>query len=139
MDYEEIVRLFEASREEERLKIVRHLISQGYKVSSRSNSGKGRSDYTSGGTIKGYDLSSWKYINAKKDQDHNIFISLQSFDKDPVSKNRHTLRDRLGIYVYDKYNADEAYENMHTTDIDLPINEEKLKELDRVIGLLVSK
>ena len=45
--------------------------------------------------------------------------------------------DRIGIYVYgDNYSAVDARENMMITNIELPLNENKLEELANIINKL---
>lgn len=59
---------------------------------------------------------------------------MQTFDYDPKTGNLHVLMDRIGIYVYgDNYSAVDARENMMITNIELPLNENKLKELANII------
>lgn len=130
--FKEISTKYEKLREEQRLSIVKHLDSIGFKVSKHPSSGKGRSDYSSGGMIAKYDLRNWKYIMATKNG-RNVLISLQAFDQDPRSKNHHVLQDRIGIYTYDKYNPEEAFTDMVITDVDLPMNEEKFMKLDMAL------
>ena len=61
-------------------------------------------------------------------------MSLQTFDYDPKTGNLHVLMDRIGIYVYgDNYSAVDARENMMITNIELPLNENKLEELANII------
>ena len=134
---ETFIRL-EELREEERMGIVNHLASKGFRVSKDPRAGKGKDNYTSGGTIAEYNLSNWKYIDASINN-HKVFISLQAFDKDPNSKNHHVLENRLGIYVYDKYDPEKAFSEMVTTDIDLPMNDEKFRMLDIAIDMQLRK
>lgn len=120
-------------RERERQAIRDHLVNKGFKVSMSPKAGKGIKDYTSAGTIKPYDLSNWKFITASKDG-KEIFISLQSFDLDRNSHNHHVLYDRIGLYTYEIYNSEAAFTEMITTDIDLPMNEDKFMKLDVAIN-----
>lgn len=125
-------------REKERIRIVKHLKINGYDVVSGSRAGKGIAKYTSGKRMNpSFDLSNWKYIEAYKDN-NLFFISLQAFDVDPVSNNYHILMDRLGIYKYaghelkdikKNYIAYDALTKMTVTDIELPMDDNKLKQL----------
>lgn len=136
--FTEIVTKLEVLREEQRMSIVNHLDSIGVKVSKHPSSGKGRSNYTAGGTIAEYDLRNWKYIDASKDG-KGVFISLQAFDQDPRSRNHHVLENRIGIYTYTKYDPEDAFRNMFITDIDLPMNEAKFAMLDDAIEAQLRK
>lgn len=134
-------------REDERIKIVNYLISNGYDVVSGSKAGKGIKNYTSGKRMHPpYDLSNWKYIEAYKDN-FLFFISLQAFDVDPISNNHHILMDRLGIYKYPgcdledrkkNYFAYDALTKMTVTDIELPMNDYKLKRLLECLNICSS-
>lgn len=89
-----------------------------------------------------YNLSNWMYIDAEK-SGKSFMISLQPFDLDPNprSKNYHVLMDRIGIYIYapdnkSKRTAD-AIVRMLSTDIDLPIDETKLKKLGCLLNKII--
>ncbi len=129
----EITTEYEILREEQRMSIVTYLASKGFNVSKNKRAGKGRLNYTSGGTITSYDLRNFKYIDASKDG-HHVFISLQPFERDPSSGNHHVLENRIGLYAYEKYDPEEAFSNMVITDIDLPMDDEKLYRLDVAIA-----
>ena len=127
MNFKEYQENYYRAREIERRKPIHKLRKEGYEVSARG--GRGIKAYTSGGRIKPYDLSNFKYIVAKKDG-FTYFISLNPFDTDPVSHSRHFLPDRIGICKYrGDYNADYVYHNMKVTNIDLPFNDDKLDQL----------
>lgn len=138
MNFNEIKRMYETCREEESKAIRLHLAQRGFGVSMNSRAGKGLETYTSSGRIKAYDLRNWKWIIASSKNGKELFISLQAFDQDNNSHNHHVLFDRLGIYVYDeKYNAEEAFKKMVTTNIDLPMDASKFSELDALIDTLI--
>lgn len=138
MNFQDAKDTYTRFREDERIKIVKHLKDNGYDVVSGSHAGKGIAKYTSGKRMNlSFDLSNWKYIEAYKDN-NLFFISLQAFDVDPVSNNHHILMDRLGIYKYTghelkdrkkNYIAYDALTKMTVTDIELPMNDSKLKQL----------
>lgn len=136
MAFNEIKTEYENCREKERQAIRDHLAIRGYSVSKSARSGKGLINYTSSGRIKPFDLRNWKFITAAKDG-KEIFISLQAFDQDKHSHNHHVLYDRIGIYAYETYSAEDAYNNMLITDIDLPMDEAKFAELDALIDKLI--
>lgn len=131
--FTEIRNEYENCREMERKAIRDHLATLGFDVSKSCRAGKGIINYTSSGRIKPYDLRNWKFITASKDG-KAVFISLQAFDQDGNSHNHHVLYDRIGIYTYEMYNAESAFIEMVTTDIDLPMNDEKFKRLDAAIN-----
>lgn len=137
MNFNDARNAYRECRETERLQIARHMVEKGFRASMRGDAGKGIENYTSGGRIEEYDLRNWMYVDAKG-LDYNVFISLQAFDLDPNSYNRHTLMDRLGLYVYSNYSAKDAYEQMITTNIDLPMDSAKFAELDRAIDNIVA-
>lgn len=115
-------------REAERKKIISYLKEEGFEI-LKERGGRGAKNYTAGKTLESpYDLSNWKWIEAAMDG-INYCITLQAFDRDPNTGNRHVLMDRIGVYTYAKYNAEDAYKNMVTTEIDLPMDDEKLKML----------
>ncbi len=139
MTFIEVKNQYEKLREKERMAIRDHLANMGFKVSMNHKAGKGLDNYTSSKRIKPYNLKNWKYICATtKDGKKNIFVSLQAFDHDLCSHNCHVLYDRIGLYAYEKYNADEVVNKMLTTNIDLPMNDAKLAELDALIDKLIS-
>ena len=136
MKFNEIKTEYENCREMERRAIRDHLVDRGFIVAKSSRAGKGVTNYTSSGRIKPYDLSNWKYITAQKDG-KQVFISLQAFDQDKNSRNHHVLDDRLGVYAYEVYSPEDAFSKMITTDIDLPMDEAKFAELDKLIDKLI--
>lgn len=137
MEFNEIKSEYVKCREQERQAIRDHLIDRGFIVSKSSRAGKGVINYTSSGRIKPYDLSNWKYIIAAKDGKKKLFLSLQAFDQDKHSHNHHDLCDRIGLYAYETYNAEDAFNKMITTNIDLPMDEAKFAELDALIDKLM--
>ena len=126
-DFYEVKEKYEEAREEQRRQIVDCLKCKGYNVTCRG--GKGLRNYTSGGNlIKPYDLSNWKWVEAKKGGVYYL-VSLQVLDEDPVSGNMHVLMDRLGVCCYHKYDSKYVLENVRTTDIDLPMDIHKFERL----------
>lgn len=128
--FKAIKNAYALSREEERLQIKEHLAQNGFTVKSGSE-GKGKSDYTACGKINPpYDLSNWKYVEAEKDNKCCI-VSLQPYSE---SCGGHVvLMDRIGIYVDERYDKQRAFTNMEVTDMELPMDEDKL---DRLVTLL---
>lgn len=105
-------------------------------VSKRGGCGKRK--YTSGKRIEPYDLSNWRYIEVVLD-DVNFLVSLQPIDIDPSSHNKHMLMDRIGISGYvGKYNADTVLSNSIITDIDLPLDDKKIKRIFYIMLEMVS-
>lgn len=136
MKFNEIKSEYVKCREQERQAIRDHLATRGFSVSMNAKSGKGSINYTSSGRIKPFDLSNWKYIIAAKNG-KEVFISLQAFDQDKHSHNHHDLCDRIGLYAYETYSAEDAFNKMITTNIDLPMDEAKFAELDALIDKLI--
>lgn len=127
-DFIAVKKKYEELRNVERNNMINFLKANGYTI-IKGKGGKGCTNYTSKGTLKiPYDLSNWKWIETEKDN-MRYLISFQAFDVDSSSGNHHVLMDRLGVYKYTKYNAKEAFENMAITDIDLPMDDEKLLKL----------
>lgn len=127
-DFIDIKEKYAEARNDERNNIIQFLKANGYTIISETG-GKGCKNYTSKSTLKiPYDLSNWKWIETEKDN-MCYLISFQAFDVDSSSGNHHVLMDRLGVYKYTKYNSKEAFENMVVTDIDLPMDDEKLLKL----------
>lgn len=142
MTFEDIKKAYERKRDEERVNICNYLKENGFDVVTRGNAGKGRTDYSARGKLnKPYDLSNWKYVEAYKE---NVlyFISLQAFDYDPASQNKHVLMDRIGLYKYSGtglkerykfYDAFDAFSKMVITDLELPLSEVDLSNLLQVM------
>ena len=83
--------------------------------------------------VKEYDLRNWQWVCVKRNDVH-FLISLQTFDKDPTTGKFHVLMDRIGIYAYvGEYSPIEAQTKMMITNIELPIDDEKMKELANMI------
>ncbi len=138
--FEQIKNAYNEAREAQRGELIEALNEKGFrnlkgKEISKSG-GKGKKDYTNKNTINQFDLSNWKWVSCSKDG-FNYFISLQAFDQDIKSKNRHVLFDRIGVYKYKgKYNAYDAFYTMENTNIDLPLNEEKIEKLVKFMETL---
>ncbi len=126
--FNEIKQKYSECRDLQRKLIINHLKNKGFEVLNEKG-GKGKTNYTSSNKLEiPYDLSNWKWIDVKK-ENINYLISLQAFDKDYNTGNYHVLMDRLGVYTYEKYDAEKAFQNMVTLEIDLPIDDEKLNKL----------
>lgn len=113
----------------------------GFTVSPKKG-GQGCSDYGARGRIPrlstAYDLSNWKYIDCEK-EGRKIFLSLQAFDQDPHSGNYHVLIDRIGIYIYPlgSNKTADAIDRMLSTDIDLPMDKDKLEKLADILNKII--
>lgn len=131
MDFVSMRTAYNNCREEEKNKIIQRLRQEGYATISYSK-GKGVLNYTANGKLqKEYDLSLWKWIEIQKDG-ICFFISLQAFDNNNAGGNKLVLFDRLGIYGPYKcgeYNSARCFNEMDVTEIELPMNEDKLNEL----------
>lgn len=138
MDFTEIRDQYNELRRKERNIIVNYLRNHVFfKNKAKINARNGSQKYNSGQRLKTkYDLRNWLWIDLAIN-DVNFLLSLQTFDYDPKTGNLHVLMDRIGIYVYgDNYSAVDARENMMITNIELPLNENKLEELANIINKL---
>lgn len=129
---------YEKAREAERRELAgylskdKELASRGITVRRRGNTGKGKSEYTSGKRIYKVDLRNWKWVQLD-DAAHGFLciISLNMPDIDPNSGNIHSLLDRVGVII--TYKREKLYYKTEIiTDIDLPLNAgdmEKIAEL----------
>lgn len=95
---------------------------------------QGKKGYSSGSRFhEKYDLRNWKWVCVKRNN-VNFFISLQSFERDPKTGNLHILMDRIGIYAYTgKYSPIDAQTKMMVTELELPMDDDKLKELEEIL------
>lgn len=125
-NYNKVRNQYIIERDKERKKIIRDVFeSMGYKVKKGGNAGKGSSKYTSGGEMEEYDLSYWKWVDAEKDE-KKCTIYMQSFDRDPNGeRNYHVLLDRLSIQCGEG--------KIVRTNIDLPLNDEKIQRLKEMV------
>ena len=92
---------------------------------------QGSASYKGGksGFEEKYNLINWKWIDCSKNG-FNYFISFQTFDQDIKTQNRHVLFDRIGVYKYKgEYNPDDAFFTMKNSNIDLPLDDEKIQKL----------
>lgn len=103
-------------------------------VIASPRSGKGRGNYTSGGRIKAYDLSNWKWVEVTDDGYFDCIVSLNMPDTDPRSGNSHALFDRVGLLVSYYYRDSlYAYETAIHTNIDLPLTKEKMEQIAQLV------
>lgn len=137
VDYFEIKEMYNKVRTDEAQKIFNFFKNhKDFEVEKRAVS-QGRRDYSSKRRLdKKYDLSNWKWICVKRNDVH-FLISLQSFDRDPDTENLHVLMDRIGIYAYTgDYSPIDAQTKMMITNVELPINSNKLDELAKILKAL---
>lgn len=134
-------------REEERRLLVAEMQKWGLfdKVVTGSRAGHGVSNYGKGrksGVLARYpyDLSNWKWVEARQGE-LTILVSFQACDLDPSTGNRHVLFDRIGLYVCSREDecrmAYEVWDRMLTTDVELPLNDEKLARLKKLVEKLI--
>ena len=151
-DFLNIKKKYNTLRENERKKIIDSLASKidkdGNHLFTKKDGtkyfkknlycgGSGKHNYTSNRKLeKKYDLSNHKYIETKYKGQY-VFISLQSFDIDPCTKNIHILYDRIGI-MFEEDNITKTKENvevsnafikMKTTDWELPLSNKDLNDM----------
>lgn len=134
MDFYKIKEMYNEAREDERNKIARFFRSHKDFEVERPPARRGAKSYSSGSRLnKKYDLSNWKWVCIKRNDVH-FFISLQSFERDPKTGNFHVLMDRIGIYAHaGNYSPIEAQTKMMVTNIELPMDDEKLDELAKIL------
>lgn len=107
----------------------------GYTPKFGGVTGRGRSDYTNNGTITEYDLSNWNWLTLEKDTNsshEDITVYFQSSNYDSRTDNWHTLLDRLSF----SFQENKGKKIMIKTDIDLPLNTEKL---DKLLNIMAKK
>ena len=145
MDFQLAKKNYVDAREKQKKEIIKVLLEEGYSILNMDGNksskpyltGSGQSNYTSRGTIESYDLSNWKWISARnEEQALDFIISLQAFDIDAKTQNRHVLMDRIGLFIYNmkEYNATECFTHMINTGIDLPMTVEKYESLKRILN-----
>ncbi|MFE6078266.1 hypothetical protein ACFVQB_27805 [Paenibacillus sp. NPDC057886] len=141
-DFLEAKKEYVSFREKERKRIKFYLDQNGYIVEKGSKEGKGISNYTNGGKLdKEFDLTNWKWVEATKGN-ISYFISLQAFDRDAKHNNYHVLFDRIGICAFPLHTKEierDYFECMDDTSLDLPLSENDLKELLRLLEKLKIK
>lgn len=134
MDFQKIKRQYVSARQEQKNEIVDWLLEEGFDIltmtgkiaASPHATGSGKTTYTADLQIKPYDLSNWKWISVRKDTVDYV-ISLQAFDIDPKTHDRHVLMDRIGVYAYHsgEYDPEACVKEMINTGIDLPMTKDK--------------
>lgn len=95
-EFDLLRRKYQDARNAQRLKIVEALKEAKLdEVEGR----QGVYNYKGGGTFEPeFNLGSWKYITARCG-DAQVYISLQTFDRDANTNNVHILVDRIGLRV----------------------------------------
>ncbi|VYU66805.1 Uncharacterised protein [Clostridium tertium] len=126
--------MYNEARTEERNKISRFFRTQDDFETEKIAARAGVKKYKSGGRLmEEYDLSNWKWVCVKRN-DVNFLISLQTFDRDPSTGNLHILMDKIGIYAYvGNYSSIDAQTKMMITNIELPLDDNKLNELGQIL------
>lgn len=125
MNFNEIrTKYIEARREQKQLIIEQILNPLG--LTATMQGGAGKSNYTSNNTTAPFDLSYWLWVDGKINGKTAVTIYLQSFDRDPSSKNYHILMDRISVQMN---NGD-----IIRTDVDLPLDDNKICKLKEFIS-----
>lgn len=134
-DFGEIKKQYNQMREQELIKLSNYFKKD--KEFKGRHINRGRTIYKSGGRLRqSYDLSVWKWFCISRNE-VQFFISLQAFERDRNSGNLHILMDRLGIYAYvGEYSPVDAQTKMLVTDIELPLDDEKLRNLRGILRKL---
>lgn len=130
MDFIDIKNAYNQTRKVERDDIAKYFNKQEDFENEKPAARAGRKNYKSGGRLlKEYDLSNWNWVCVKRNK-VKFFISLQTFDRDPNTGNLHVLMDRIGIYAYvGECSSVNAQTKMMMTNIELPMNDEKMNQL----------
>ncbi|MEG0778327.1 MAG: hypothetical protein RSG55_05725 [Oscillospiraceae bacterium] len=134
MDFKSIKDLYTDARQTQKKEIIDWLLKEGFTILTMSGeiakspyaTGSGKKGYSANSSIKPYDLRNWKWISARK-ANVDFVISLQAFDIDPKTHDRHMLMDRIGVYTYhsNEYSPKDCFEKMDNTGIDLPMTAAK--------------
>lgn len=130
MGFIEIKNEYYEARKKERNKISSFFSKHEEFETERPAARQGSKHYKSGNRlVNEYDLRNWLWVCVKRNNVH-FFISLQAFDRDPKTGNLHILMDRIGVYAYvGDYSAYDAQTKMMITNIELPLDNDELKEL----------
>lgn len=137
MTFDDARNEYEQQRERERVALAKFLptskeMPDVLRVVSGRRAGKGWCRYTSGGRIKAYNLSNWKWVEVTDDSDFTCIVSLNMPDVDPRSGNPHFLMDRVGLLV--SYHKDGCYyETAIYPDIDLPLDNAKMERIAQLV------
>lgn len=140
---------YEEMREYERTGLVKYLADflkndNRFKV-KKGSSGKGKRNYSSAKRFGDdvYELSNWKWVEVTipERDNHSCVISLNMLERDPNSGNEHALYDRIGFFVC---GSDETYgvkvdERQMITNIDLPLDEDKMNKIQNILQEVVIK
>lgn len=134
MNFLEIKKRYIEARTEERNTISRFFRKQDDFEMDDPAARAGKENYNSGKRLmKEYNLSNWQWVSVKRNDVH-FLISLQTFDRDPKTGNFHILMDRIGIYAYGgNYSPIDVQTQMLITNIELPLDENKLIELGQIL------
>lgn len=129
---------YESLRDKQQKLLVTHLSDKlkncnSLVVVKRGNAGKGKSTYNNAKTIAPFDLTNWKWVEVKtQNEGFNCLISLNMLDLDRNSANFHSLYDRIGLIVYYK-KGNNFYNNYICTDIDLPFDNNKMETIYNLV------
>ncbi|MDR2278140.1 hypothetical protein [Vagococcus humatus] len=122
---------YNEARETQRKILVNMLKNEGYKVFEGPRAGKGSTKYTAGKELDiSYDLSNWKWVSGVKSS-NEVSIYLQSFDRDPKSRNYHVLFDRISIQINNL--------EIKRTEFELPLDDNILEKLAELIFQEIEK
>lgn len=136
-EFIQVRKRYDELREEQRNIIIDYLEESGFDVERRG--GRGIKKYKAGGMLKKpYDLSNWKWI-AVYNGENWISITFQALDRDPNSKNFHALIDRIGYRAYRIGDQEDNIWKMTITDIDLPMDNAKLRKLAEIVESEIGK
>lgn len=125
--------VYEALREEERIKLNKYLRNSpeikaaNLRVVSGNLAGKGSYQYKYHKGVEPFDLRNWKWVEVKSKDGFDCIISLNMLDIDPGTQNIHSLYDRIGLIL------SHAPEDWVHTSIDLPLTKEAMDEIAQLV------
>ena len=94
----------------------------------------GSDKYNSKGRMESkYDMRVWRWLDVDINEVHFV-VTIQPFEKDSSTSNKHVLMDRIGIYAYiGEYSPIEAQTQMLITDISLPLDINKVDKIKAIL------
>lgn len=144
-EFKKVKKAYKECRQDQKTIIKKYLSDQHYEISKYYLKQHGDRHYKSksrGSSFpfeKEYDNTNWMYLDVEK-EGKSIFISLQTFDRDPESGNYHVLMDRIGIYIYTpgSRQTKDAIHKMLATSIDLPMTDDSRKILTDILKAIIA-
>ena len=133
MPFRYIRMVYEALREEERIKLNKYLKEhpgikdEKLRVVSGALAGKGSYQYKYAKDVEPFDLRNWKWVEVKSKDGFDCVISLNMLETDPRTQNTHSLYDRIGLIC-----VSQPKELVHTS-MELPLSEEDMDQIAQLV------